>query len=162
MMMIDVKDSYRFDLMYELLLNHVMVKVEHQVQQLSDELKYRFQIKWSCITCHISFLLTKELFFYRFFRFVSILSGNVCRRVVSRGQCPLYIFLLEGVNEWIMKRWKKSDRVHTTIRFNFSSHPDCRSTCACVHFFRITYATRNNSIEKFNGRKHTTMIFVLK
>jgi hypothetical protein len=44
-MMIDVKDSYRFDLMYELLLNHVMVKVEHQVQQLSDELKYRFQIK---------------------------------------------------------------------------------------------------------------------
>lgn len=34
MMMIDVKDPYRFDLMYKLLLNHVMIKVEHQVQQL--------------------------------------------------------------------------------------------------------------------------------
>jgi hypothetical protein len=34
MMMIDGKDFYRFDLMSELLLNHMMIKVEHQVQQL--------------------------------------------------------------------------------------------------------------------------------
>jgi hypothetical protein len=45
MMMIDVKDFYRFDLMSRLLLNHMMAEVEHQVQQLSDELKYIFQIK---------------------------------------------------------------------------------------------------------------------
>jgi hypothetical protein len=34
--------------------------------------------------------------------------------------------------------------------------------CVCVHFFTITYATVNSSIEKFNRRKHTTMISVLK
>ncbi len=57
---------------------------------------------------------------------------------------------------------RKAAESYATIRFNFSSHPDSRCMRACVHFFRITYATGNNSIEKFNGRKHTTMIFVLK
>jgi hypothetical protein len=44
-----------------------------------------------------------------------------------------------------------------------SNHLDSRRMCMCVcALFRITYATGNDSIEKFNGRKHTTMIFVLK
>lgn len=58
---------------------------------------------------------------------------------------------------------RKATANYTAWRFNFSSHLDKPRAGACVHFFlRITYATGNNSIEKFNGRKHTTMIFVLK
>ena len=123
-----IDDFCQCDSMKSKEMTRMKIRVEHQVQYSSDELeKRKWQIEWveihwsAPISLFLSFFCISDVFllfffcccflwFFFFLHWVPILSGNVCYRVVSRGQYPFDIFLFEGVNEWIMKRWESERR----------------------------------------------------